>query len=292
MTDRPHTPDPRHRRSRGPEGSSAAELEATAEAVRQFAKGYPAQSHSVTVDAEHGRLILMVTVEDDAAFERELRERFGSVVDAYFRLHGRRATRIEAWRVAPDGRTIEATWTGRGDERDHRLDAEERDGEIHLTASCITQVGTRRAQGGNGPEVRWGSRLVGYARSASVTLTGPVGDRRIFDDQRDRIHDRPPVSRSKRRDAVWLGLTVLKWVNSLDWAQGAGSQGPGANGWIRIYATVDDTERLRAAIEEEFGPGFEVVYRPPARRRGSTRDLVGPWHEVPGGAVLVPETER
>lgn len=244
---------------------SSAELEATADAVRRFAETYPVESHFLDVDVEHQRLVLSVTVDDDAAFEREVREQFGSVVDVYFSLQGRRATPIDEWRVLADGRTVAASWTGGGGERDHRLEAEERDGEIHLTASCVTEVGIRRADGGDGPRITWGSTLEGYHRTASVTLSKPVGDRRILDDQRDRINDHPPVKRSwkQRRNEDMLGIKVWEWVDTLDWAQGQGCEGPMENGWIRIFATVDDTERLRAAIVEKFGPGFEVVYQAP-----------------------------
>ncbi len=242
-----------------------AELQATAESARDFAVAFPVVSHSVDVDAEHGRLIAHVAVEDDARFERELRARFGSVIDLYVSVQGRRATPIEEWRVLRDGRTIEATWTGGHGEHDHRLDVEERDGAIHLTASCITEVEIRRAEGGEGPPINWASTLEGYERRASVTLAEPIGRRRILDEQRDRIDDHPPVRRSRRqrRDEDMLGIKVWEWVDSLSWAQGRGCEGPGENGWIRIYATVDDTERLRAAIVKKFGPGFEVVYQAP-----------------------------
>lgn len=255
--------DPRFRLV--PAARPRAELQATAAAVRRFAEKFAVEPASVDVDVEHQRVVLSLRVDDDASFEREVRELFGSVVDVYFSLHGRRATPIEAWRVFGDGRTIEATWIGGGGEREHRLDADERDGEIHLTASCITEVEVRRADGGEGPRIRWGTTLEGYERCASVTLAEPVGDRRIFDDQRDRIDDHPPVKRSwrRRRNEAMLGLEVWDWVDTLDWAQGQGCEGPGANGWIRIYATVDDTERLRAAIVKKFGPGFEVEYKAP-----------------------------
>lgn len=242
-----------------------AELEATAAQVRAFVEGYPVESHSLHVDVEEARLVLSATVVDDAAFETAVRERFGSVVDLYVSVRGWSPTTIEDWRVLSDGRTIEAAWIGGNRETDHRLEAVERDGEIHLTASSFGEIGLRRAPGGDGPPINWGSTLEGYQRTARVTLDEPVGKRRILDDQRDRMDDLPRVKRPReqRRMEEMLGLEVLDWIETLDWADGQGCEGPGENGWIRIYATVDDTERLRAAIVEQFGPGFVVAYQAP-----------------------------
>lgn len=241
------------------------ELEATLTEVRAFGERFSVDEYILSVDAEHERLVLYLAVEDEERFEHELRARFGGVVDLYLSKQGRVAVPLEEWHVGADGRTIEAMWTGGHDERDHRLDAVERDGAIHLTASSITEIDLRRAAAGDGPRISWGRTLPGYDRTASVQLSEPVGDRPILDDQRDRIDDHPPVGRSwwRRRNEDMLGLTVMEWVDRLDWAEGRGCEGPGENGWIRIHATVDDTERLRAAIEKKFGPGFEVAYQAP-----------------------------
>jgi hypothetical protein len=247
-----------------PQTDRVSALQRIASEVRAFASTFPVEACRVWVDEGEDRLVTSVTVADEAAFEHGVRARFGDAVDLYFDVYERSPSPLGTWQVLPDGRTIKATWVGSG--ADPELEAAEVDNEIHLTATTVQWLGARRAAGGRGRPMKHGSTGEGYDLSASVTLRGAVGRRRILDDQRDRIDDHPPVRRSLRRrlGQSMLGIRVWDWVDKLDWAECQGCEGPGENGWIRIYATVDDTERLRAAIVKKFGPGFEVEYQAPS----------------------------
>lgn len=238
---------------------SAAELSEVLKGVKVLAEGpLSARLSTSQVDAERGVVLVTVEADDEAAFERAVRERFGDVVDLYFDQYARVDTSYEDWSIDAAGTTITAEWIGGGFDREHGLDVVEDADAVHLTAWAITHVGYRRAAGGKGQGLSWGHTLEGYSREASVVLSRPLATRRVLDDRRDRIEDNPEVDRTSNPDAQF---EASDFIDALDWAEWQGSEGF-ENGWVRILATVDDTARLEAALNERFGGGFEVVYKP------------------------------
>jgi hypothetical protein len=241
---------------------STGALETALEALRALGEEHEptVQMRTAQADIERSQVLCIAETDDEDGFERAVRARLGDVVDLYFARYGRANTTIEDWEVDDTGTTITASWTGGWDEREQGLDADERGDEVHLTAWSITEISLERAKSSTGPGLTFMNAAVGYSREASVTLSRPLGDRRVLDDQRDRIDDHPPIDRP---DDVDLLFDAGEFVDGLDWAEYRGCMGPGENGWMRIYATVDDTERLRAALDERFGGGFEVEFQAP-----------------------------
>ena len=245
-----------------------SEVEAAVEEVRRFVEKHPAVRVLSVYWLRGSALHVEVVAEDEGAFERELRAAFGTAVaevpvNLYFVQHGRVPESFDEWTVDSAGHYITVSWMGGGYQSDWKVDVEETDDEVRLTLSNVQVAQHRPADSNVGEEMGFGHTLEGHDREVTVELARPLGTRRVVDTERDEILDRPPVQRSwrkRRQDPDMRNLDAMEFVDSLN-PEASASGTEYENGWVVIDANVDDPERLRAALVERFGEGYEVRAR-------------------------------